>query len=253
MPTTTEFIPPASEALELPVDDLALRLLRYFGACEAVSEHSPLNHHNILLLGSWSGHEIRGSELAPFFRAISEAWGWLMSHGLLAQRPDQGEGWVFITRRGHSVLETDSLNRLRAEERINVDLHPRLGPRIRRQFLLGEHELAAFAAMKEVEVAVREAASASDSVIGVHLMKQAYGKEGTLRDKELDPGEQEAIMALYWGSIGVFKNPTSHRPVEFNDPTLASEIVLLADLLLRLLDETKRTVNVASATGVSPD
>lgn len=44
-------------------------------------------------------------------------------------------------------------------------------------------------------------------------------------------------MALYWGSIGVFKNPSSHRPVEFEDPTLASEVVLLADLLLRLLDQ----------------
>jgi hypothetical protein len=45
-------------------------------------------------------------------------------------------------------------------------------------------------------------------------------------------------MALYWGSIGVFKNPSSHRPVEFDDPTLASEVVLLTDLLLRLLDKS---------------
>jgi hypothetical protein len=43
-------------------------------------------------------------------------------------------------------------------------------------------------------------------------------------------------MALFWGAIGVFKNPSSHRHVEYEDPTAASEVVLLADLLLRLLD-----------------
>jgi Protein of unknown function (Hypoth_ymh) len=44
-------------------------------------------------------------------------------------------------------------------------------------------------------------------------------------------------MALFWGAIGVFKNPTSHRPVNYDDPTVAAEAVLLADLLLRMLDD----------------
>jgi Protein of unknown function (Hypoth_ymh) len=43
-------------------------------------------------------------------------------------------------------------------------------------------------------------------------------------------------MALFWGALGVFKNPSSHREVEFDNPTEASEVVLLADLLLRILD-----------------
>jgi hypothetical protein len=43
-------------------------------------------------------------------------------------------------------------------------------------------------------------------------------------------------MALSWGAIGVSKNPSSHRQVEYADPTAASEVVLLADLLLRVLD-----------------
>ena len=46
-------------------------------------------------------------------------------------------------------------------------------------------------------------------------------------------------MALHWGAIGVFKNPSSHREVAFDDPTITSEIMLLADLLLRMLDRIK--------------
>jgi hypothetical protein len=44
-------------------------------------------------------------------------------------------------------------------------------------------------------------------------------------------------MALFWRALGAFKNPSSHREVEFDDPTEASEVVLFADLLLRILDQ----------------
>ena len=44
------------------------------------------------------------------------------------------------------------------------------------------------------------------------------------------------MMELFAGAIGTFKNPSSHRQVDYNDPTEASEIVMLADLLMRILD-----------------
>ena len=46
-------------------------------------------------------------------------------------------------------------------------------------------------------------------------------------------------MALFRGAIGTFKNPTSHRPVEYDDPTLAAEVIFLADLLMRMLDRVE--------------
>jgi uncharacterized protein (TIGR02391 family) len=63
--------------------------------------------------------------------------------------------------------------------------------------------------------------------------------KGVLTDLEANPGEQVAMMELFKGVIGLFKNPTSHRPVNYDDPTLASEVILFADLLLRLLDRVE--------------
>jgi uncharacterized protein (TIGR02391 family) len=131
---------------------------------------------------------------------------------------------------------------LRAEERINVDLHPRIADRVRRQFLLGEYEPAAFIALREVEIRLRELSGASESDIGVALAQQSHGIGGPLADPNLDKGEQEATMALFWGAIGVFKNPPSHRQVDYADATVASEVILLTDLLLRMLDDIETRV-----------
>jgi uncharacterized protein (TIGR02391 family) len=46
-------------------------------------------------------------------------------------------------------------------------------------------------------------------------------------------------MNLFSGAIGLFKNPTSHRAVSYDDPAMASEVILLADLLFRLLDRVE--------------
>jgi uncharacterized protein (TIGR02391 family) len=101
---------------------------------------------------------------------------------------------------------------------------------------MGEYELAAFAAMRSVEVRVREMGGFSDSEVGVKLMRKAFGPTGPLADVSLDPGEQEARRELFSGAIGTIKNPTSHREVRYDDPTEASEAILLADLLMRILD-----------------
>jgi uncharacterized protein (TIGR02391 family) len=76
---------------------------------------------------------------------------------------------------------------------------------------------------------------------------QAFSAEkGALTDAEADPGEQVAMMELFKGAIGLFKNPTSHRPVDYDDPTLASEVILFADLLLRLLDQVEARLQTSA-------
>jgi uncharacterized protein (TIGR02391 family) len=96
-------------------------------------------------------------------------------------------------------------------------------------------------AMKEVEVKVRALGGLPASLLGVALMHQAFrpprgdGSEGgPLHRPDDEPGEAVAAMNLFAGAIGLFKNPASHRRVDFDDATEAAEVVLLADLLMRL-------------------
>ncbi|MDF1596181.1 MAG: TIGR02391 family protein [Acidimicrobiia bacterium] len=203
--------------------------------------------------GEWhSGNFVKGAAQrgvsVPAQRCLVEAVNWLVAKGLIARgTPGQsGSEAVFVTRLGQSVLE-EGLRRVNAAERLHEDLHHLL-TKVRSQFLLGEYELAAFAAMREVEIRVRELADADSALIGVKLMREAFKNDGgPLSDPNLDPGERVGVMELFAGAIGTFKNPPSHRQVDYTDPIEASEVVFLADLLMRLLDraESRLALGVA--------
>jgi uncharacterized protein (TIGR02391 family) len=143
------------------------------------------------------------------------------------------------TRAGLRALDS-GLAEMRAAERLSIDVHPRLAG-VRAQFLLGEYELAAFAALREVEIRVRELTGADESSIGKDLMRQAWKVDGgPLTDPSLDGGERQGIGDLFAGAVATFKNPVSHRQIDYDDPTEASEIVMLADLLLHILERTAK-------------
>jgi uncharacterized protein (TIGR02391 family) len=215
-----------AEIQELPIDRLALLVLRH---CEDGGEW---NSHNFL-------NNLHRSGVGPTaLSCLSEALNWLIAQGLVARdKPGQSTSTqsMFVTRAGKRVL-AEGISGVVAATRLNVSLHERLA-RVRTQFLMGEYELAAFAAMREVEIRVRELAKAEKSLIGVKLMRGAFKPEnGPLSDSNLDPGEQVGMMELFAGAIGTFENPSSHRQVDYEDPTEASEVVMFADLLMRILD-----------------
>jgi uncharacterized protein (TIGR02391 family) len=239
-------LPDPTTAVALPIDELGLLILRHLDEGERQGQQR-VHRGNVTNLSAYydnfgSGPSVQSVQ--AMVEAFAEAYDWLTVNGLVAVKPGETSGWGFITRRGRAVLEdTDqshALAALRAERRLDLDLHPLIARAARRQFLLGEYELAVFAALKEVEVRVRSLAGASPKDIGVPLMTAAFKPGGPLADSAQEGGEQEATMALFRGAIGVFKNPTSHRPVEYSDPTLAAEAVMLADLLMRMLDDVER-------------
>jgi uncharacterized protein (TIGR02391 family) len=220
----------------LPVDRRAVELLR------AITADEPRNffgNRESVRLGleqnAWRSRQPAAA------RAYEEAFDWLQRHGLVSREPSQdGPDWFFVTDAGWEVAAgDDGAAKLAATERLSVDLHPRIAARVRSQYLLGEYEAAALLAMREIEIRVRDLAGAGNDDLGVALMKEAFKQGGPLAEPALEVGEQQATMALFWGAIGVFKNPSSHRQVDYEDPTLASEIILFADLLHRMLDRVE--------------
>ena len=118
-------------------------------------------------------------------------------------------------------------------------LHPSLSE-ARKPFLHGQYDLAVFQAFRQVEVAVRRVGKFKNSDLGVSLMRDAFHADrGPLRDLTpgIDRGELEACAHLFAGAIGLFKNPVSHRIVDFNSPVVSAEMIMLASLLLRIIDQ----------------
>jgi uncharacterized protein (TIGR02391 family) len=230
----------ADEVVALPLDELALLVLR------DAHENEEWNW------GNWLNSAKRSyAKRADAMQALGEAWGWLQNRGLIAWNPAQGAEKAFvISRKGRQLLD-DGLPWLRAVERLDVDLVPTLERTARPQFLRGDFETAAFAAMKEVEVQVRTKARLGfgPDEVGAKLMVKTFKPGGPLFRAELEGGESTAQMNLFAGAIGLFKNPSSHRRVDFKDPTEAAEIVLLADLLLRLLDKIEDPQPTTPSTG----
>jgi uncharacterized protein (TIGR02391 family) len=212
--------------LELPIESLALAVLENYVAAKS------WNRYNWLL----GAQNVLGR--GPHMHALAEAWSWLESRTLVAPNPDQSSAESrIVTRAGRRAIEQGSLKEILAAERIGLALHSRLEGKVRPIFLLGDYETAAFKAMKEVEVRVRELAGLPNELIGVALMRQAFNiNGGPLTDVSHEGGERQARSDLFAGAIGSFKNPTSHRAVTYTDPTEASEVIMLADLLMRILD-----------------
>ena len=92
--------------------------------------------------------------------------------------------------------------------------------------------------------AVRKAGGYADTDYGTTLMGKAFHTDnGKLTDKNQQDSEKQARMLLFSGAIGSYKNPSSHREVEFA-PEEAAEIIIIASHLLRIVDECKqRTSN----------
>ena len=172
---------------------------------------------------------------------LGDAWAWLTANGLIGPHVDinhrPSEGWCRVTDKGRQVAEENSLTALMADQRLPEDLHARLRG-AKRQFRSGNSELAVFEAMKQVEVRLRELSGAGNDEIGTKLARHALNPEsGPLADQHLEHAERLAISHLFAGALGAFKNPTSHRIVDFDDPALAADAMLLADLLMRMLDQ----------------
>ncbi|MDD5546875.1 MAG: TIGR02391 family protein [Candidatus Omnitrophica bacterium] len=227
---------PPDELLLLEPEEIAAFLLDYLcGSVEQQRGH--LNRHNFTLNENISRYA--GDKTNEVGKAIMEAWCWLEKEGMIAPTPNMsGSDWRYVTKKGFKYrkkvdLDTYKKNYLLHKEALDGNLFDN----VYNLFIRGDYDTAVFRAYKEVEVRVREKAGLPDDLLGVNLMRTAFNPDnGRLTDVDSLPAERQATSDLFAGSIGLFKNPSSHRKVNLSDPNEAAEIILFANYLLRIID-----------------
>ncbi len=130
--------------------------------------------------------------------ALAEAWAWLEAQGLIIPAPDQGHGTSHrvLSRRARRFASEAEFARYAVARMLPRDaMNARIADKIWMAFMRGEFDVAAFQAMKAVEVSVREAAALGNNLIGVALVREAFAPErGPLTDVSAERGEQVARM-----------------------------------------------------------
>jgi len=221
--------------LALEPEELAGVLLEHLNSLSE-GERGQLNRYNFSLPNTVQ--EFPREYHERLLRALMEAWSWLEREGLIAQRPGHQGEWVFITRRGSRLASAADLNAYRRANLLPRKLlHPLIAQKVFAAFLRGDYDTAVFQAFREVEIAVRDACHFTPTDLGVALMRKAFDRSsGPLADTKLPEVEREAMAHLFAGAIGLYKNPQSHRSVGIDDPVEATELIVLASQLLRIVD-----------------
>jgi len=178
--------------------------------------------------------EMYPEEIQLTHEAIQE----LKSSGLIVQDPSQySDVFQILTAKGKDIVEKQQdpdVYALRLEQVLkNGDLlHKCL------DLFNGEkYDSAVFSAFKLVEEAVRAKAGLSEEDFGVNLMSKAFNPStGKLSIPTLKlPAEQEGIHSLFRGAIAVFKNPSSHRTINYESRFSVLQTIVVAELLLNIV------------------
>ena len=237
-----DVFPPYDVAINLEPEELAVSVIESLSLFKKQGNPGKLHRGNFTSWQTFQDYCEKQDQYGRITEAVSEAWMWLEREGLIAPKPGQSyRDVIFITRRGRKFCESGDINKFKAASLLPPEkLDPLLVEKVRPAFLRGDYDSAIFEAFKEVEIRVRTLSGGDNTDIGVNLMRKAFHPEtGPLTDKTQVSSESQAISDLFAGSIGSFKNPSSHRDVDFTDPSEVAELIMLADQLIRIAERRK--------------
>ena len=238
MPSVYSILPSHEDLLELEPEELAGVLLEALGENQNITLGSMTQKHFV--------REYPEQHHDKILKALMEAWNWLEREGFVALLPGlhTGSAHFFVTRRGLQVKDAVGLEVYRKGNLLSKrQLHPVIAQKVLPLFLRGDYDTAIFQAFKEVEVVVRDAGGYAKTDYGVPLIRKAFHtSSGNLTDLNQPEAERQAVLALFAGAIGFYKNPQSHRnvPVEAEE---AVEIIIFASHLLRIVETRSQSSN----------
>ncbi len=243
MDTLLTFYPNANDFLTADPADIAPIMLRFAKNMIQNNMFIPDAVNNVAL-----GHEpiVPVKSTYPMnyrdqiSRHLAEVWAWLSHHQYIVPAADINgrNGWKMLTKLGEEAAGQQDFARLRELTDFPKSMiHPSIADKVWKAFVGNDLDEAVFAAFKAVEIAVRKAGGFKDTDLGVNLMRDAFRpSSGPLADKSVPVSEQDALMQLFAGAIGSYKNPHSHRTVNLTDPREAKEQIILATHLLGIVD-----------------
>jgi len=130
--------------------------------------------------------------------------------------------------------------------------HPLIESVARPQFLIRQPDQGVFAAMKAVEIRVRDL-SGLDDLYGVELMNRAFGAGGPLAEPPLPNGRHnDGPRSMFAGAFAMFRNPAGHTAVTYDDEAEAVEAIAVASVLMRHLDRVQARLVAAGRPAATP-
>jgi uncharacterized protein (TIGR02391 family) len=178
--------------------------------------------------------EMSKEDIKRTYEAIEE----LKYSGLIVKDPSQKEDvFQILTTKGTKIMKEQKDPDIHGLQLEQVITNPTLIEKCLDSFKDDRYEEAIFSAYKLVEEEVRNKAGLDASDVGETLMTRAlHPVTGKLVIPSCEvQHEQEGVYNLFKGAIAFFKNPISHRTVNYEDRLVVVEIIAFADLLLKII------------------